>query len=437
MTETEPPAEGSFWTSDAFTGDPDRDLGIDTWLLMYGTQRWVNRRVESVEWINAEQTLRKVSVDFDLPLYAPSGNRKEWLVPLAVLRKSPLQRFNLHDESGTVLPVLTRHQNSFVAWSVLVALAEEVADDESEPIPIDADLSAHLKAVADASADRAPVELSRLWKRGAAESRHFRRILKADSAFRDTAETLARNFLLLVPVVHAKGARRIIKFSYVQDVGLPARNLTMQTGFEDIPYAVEVPAVDEGASYHISFKVPAGVRISQARLIDSRGNEIADHIALADHAHLYPTDVPTGEHADAEILVRPVGPGLIRTSAVFAGLNAALLTCLFLRIRHVPLGTGTSVLLTVPGLVSLLILRPDEHPMASRLLLGFRAVVAFAGSLPFLMAVCLATKISLPLRYTLWAEFTALGWIAFFVVGGAYISYVVSSRTLRKKVADA
>ncbi|HYO00096.1 MAG TPA: hypothetical protein VEU28_10520 [Actinomycetota bacterium] len=102
---------------------PDLELGSylsEIWLAGNG---WVKRRVETVDFLGAGSLRRRVSVDVQIPdsefLYGVSPR----VVFLALVEKRPLVGFDITDESGSVLPIGTRAENCFAAWSMLAAAA--------------------------------------------------------------------------------------------------------------------------------------------------------------------------------------------------------------------------------------------------------------------------------------------------------------------------
>lgn len=73
--------------------------------------------MESVEFIDDTWLRRRVSVDFELPpftrnaAYRGQGASAIFLAPLALLAKRVLRHFDVRDETGRPLPMLTRDQN--------------------------------------------------------------------------------------------------------------------------------------------------------------------------------------------------------------------------------------------------------------------------------------------------------------------------------------
>jgi hypothetical protein len=93
---------------------------------------WVHRRVESISLEDPETIRRRVSVDFTLfsdlpPLITTGDGDPLFFVPLTLLRKQPLVDFDLRDEEGRALPLLTREWNGSLAAATLGVLSEGIA----------------------------------------------------------------------------------------------------------------------------------------------------------------------------------------------------------------------------------------------------------------------------------------------------------------------
>ena len=208
----------------ALTGTETRIAGM-TLELISDWMRWVHRRVESLEYEDERTVRRSVSVDFtlprDLPSPLPQSNGEDvYPVPLALLRKAILRRFDIRDESGRALPLMTAPKNGAVAAGVLLTAAESV--------PSDLELAGLPRTVPDEITDeiwlmanrpgRAAVEG---WERfihpldtDSYGGTVWRRLLGESHDFMALASDLSRNFLVLTPLLTPPGRRRIVKFAY-------------------------------------------------------------------------------------------------------------------------------------------------------------------------------------------------------------------------------
>src|SRR5687768_8058014 len=81
--------------------------------LLLTWPKWIHRRTETVALTDPETIRRRVAVDLtvfeDLPPLIHDGKGEPiYFVPLALLKKQPLTNFDLRNEGGKALPLLTR-----------------------------------------------------------------------------------------------------------------------------------------------------------------------------------------------------------------------------------------------------------------------------------------------------------------------------------------
>jgi hypothetical protein len=188
---------------------------------------WLERRVETVRFLDADTVTRSVSVDFILPTVPTPLNRGPLpitFVPLGTLRKRELVNFSLWDEHNNPLPLLSQRQNGPLAASVLVAAARMwVGDPDDVDDKLPTSLLEDLWNIAAGPPDDAIERWRRLrvpqgQEKGELE---WRAQLVASAEFMSLARDLARNFYVLTPIV-LEERRRLLKFSY-QEVGEFAR----------------------------------------------------------------------------------------------------------------------------------------------------------------------------------------------------------------------
>jgi hypothetical protein len=218
--------------------------GIRTAGLLANESRWVHRRVERLELLDERRARRHISVDLTLPnLASPpwtadGDDAQIWLVPIALLRRGLLTSLDVRSAAGASLPVLTREQNSAVAFELLASLAEEtLAEAFGEGTPLDQLVRRDLGDVAGARRGDAdhPGDIERGRRTTSAVSRFRRSAARAarggvpfrqaddqrqalwrDSTMRGFITMLAERFVLLVPMAARPGTRTIVKLSYEQ-----------------------------------------------------------------------------------------------------------------------------------------------------------------------------------------------------------------------------
>lgn len=402
---------------------PDADIGLDVVLLLAHVSVWTIRRIEKVVFIDDRTVRRQVTVDFSLPLDEPLSDlhNNSYLIPLGLLRKAPLVGFDLRDEAGAALPVLSRRENSLIAWSAANALAENILG-----YALVESLSDNIREIVSSDVASAQEALASLKGSDDADAR----TLMASPMFTELLDDLSRNFLLLTPVPIEKGRRRIMKFSYLESLRFETFTAAQRFSLEAAPFKFGLPAVDEAESFHLEIDAPPGMDVYEAEIVemDGAGNEtgeLAYEGARAARAHLHPSGVEPGATAEARVWLVPVTRGLVRSSFFFSVAVTALLVALLFVPPDEGERSGPSLLLALPGVVGLFITKSGENAMTSRLLLGLRAVVSFVGFLPFAGALLLIMDVGSDVDRYLWVALTIAAAAASTVIG---TTYVVSRR---------
>src|SRR3954468_23357042 len=99
-------------------------IGLELWRR--GSD-WVNRRVETIELLDVDTVSLRLSVDFRIPMSLPGSvefakGEPTFCLPITVLpRRTSQLYFNVCDESGRRLPLLTRRENASLTGSMLIA----------------------------------------------------------------------------------------------------------------------------------------------------------------------------------------------------------------------------------------------------------------------------------------------------------------------------
>ena len=218
---------------------------IRTAALLANEHRWVHRRVERIELIDERRARRQISIDFTLPALPspPWEEERTWLVPIALLRRQLLTDLDVRGQDSSALPVLTREQNSRIAYELLRFLAQETLAEAFGPdielLPL---LDVELRDVAGCrrTDDDHPSELVRQ-RRTERAIKRFRRaastaavrghvttrlgyqrlVLWRDRSTRGFLSTLADRFIVLVPLEASANTRLIVKLSYEQGAVVP------------------------------------------------------------------------------------------------------------------------------------------------------------------------------------------------------------------------
>src|ERR671924_676514 len=99
------------------------DIAEAAEVLLRRQAAWRHRRVETLTMLSHEQVRRHVSIDFTVPEELREDLRlseaDEFAVPLAFLTKRPLVHFDLRNEEGHSIPLLTAEQNTAIGRELL------------------------------------------------------------------------------------------------------------------------------------------------------------------------------------------------------------------------------------------------------------------------------------------------------------------------------
>jgi hypothetical protein len=244
----------------------DRLLGYQTLRLIGNWETWVHRRVESIQYESASSIRRRVSVDLRLreelfgdPVFRWADESIQY-VPIALLNKQALIRFDVHDEEGRALPVMSRHRNARITAATLVALAQSLISSQlrihgsdaarvpanrlAVPVSLEADFwrlaffnptyrgdeedaAAIYSGLLGAPAEE--LEPLNEWEWSESGGQYeanvseglWRWALFRDAEFARFANDVSRLFVISVPLLHEPNRRRIVKFSYTQHVLTP------------------------------------------------------------------------------------------------------------------------------------------------------------------------------------------------------------------------
>lgn len=91
---------------------------------------WVKRRVEQITLVTDSRVERRIGVDFRLHpeiFGTPTlfwGDEPIHYVPLTLLKKAPFMNFDLRDETGAAIPLLTRRKTATIGTATLCAAAK-------------------------------------------------------------------------------------------------------------------------------------------------------------------------------------------------------------------------------------------------------------------------------------------------------------------------
>ncbi len=250
----------------AWTAEQYVTLGRSLLDLVLNRPQWVHRIVETIDFIDDRRFSRHVSVDFTIPAWEiyrqcetvlPKGT---YIIPVALLSRQRLKRFDIVDESSAALPVLTRPQNQALDDAMLIngkklvellekqlALATVAGGEHALRSPEQSDT----RRIVDKLSNDAKLLVNRV------------------------TEELKNSFFLCTLIRGCPGDRRVIKYSYEdapRRFHLAARakvwpRLLRTVGWLAFPIDIPCPALWYAPSYHVENALPDDLFFESGQLV--------------------------------------------------------------------------------------------------------------------------------------------------------------------------
>lgn len=361
-------------------------IGRTCALLLVTEERWVHRRVETVDLLSTELVRRSTSVDLTVPeplrpFLVVNGSQS--LVPIATLSKGRVRNFDLRDEGGRAVPVVGRDHNSGIAHQALMGVADFTADAAGVG-PLTVRTTADLHAVATSADSDESLHTLECMRRAAENGDHQLRALLQDDWIAFLLLQLASNYILLA-VVDDLDRRRVFKFGYDEQLEerRPMRQrLAEGAGFTPLVFTIDVPAAGRTASYHTEIVIPEELRIEVAVLYDEEDLTIHAVDQNADRGAVHAPDVDTSARAMLVVFLRAQREGL-PTTAFAVSVVTALLLATGAWLVDLPAGASQSmstgppisVLLAAQALFVGAIAQRGEHRLVRRLFVLSRTLL--------------------------------------------------------------
>ncbi len=271
----------------------ERRQGFIVHYLIGSWDRWVKRRTEKIELVTDSRVRRRISVDFRLHHEIFGEPPVRWgpdpihYVPLTMLEKAPFMHFDLRDEQGAALPLITRQKSASIAAAALSTAAKTLVirhflmasaagmlsnetpilkaiksadlrlDKIKIPESVEHDLfelcyqpftresheadspsasQIRLGMLDDAARAASPKLQSEVvkwewklkndeWSAPGQDRDTWIPALFSDDIFSELAFDFARLFLVCAPVKYEKGRRRVLKFQYEENVVEPGMDI--------------------------------------------------------------------------------------------------------------------------------------------------------------------------------------------------------------------
>lgn len=268
-----------------------------------------------------------------------------------------------------------------------------------------------------ATATQTRQDAEQKWRDVNEEVRPLAYRLMASPSFRKTIDELAQNFVVSVGTKNLPGTRRIIKLAYDSHALFAKpkgrlRKLMQSLGWRSWQFDVLIGG--RGGSYHLEVAAPPGVdvigitadplparqaatetrwrRLSAAvrpfttkawwrRLIFWEPDAAISVPGYSPHVHINPPDGASVRYR-AKIFVRVSRPGWLSSSWLVAfvigiviGLGRFNLPAIYSKGPSAEAGTAATLLLALLAVFATILVRPGEHPLASRLLRLARSLI--------------------------------------------------------------
>lgn len=430
-------------------------LAADNAFALRDTAYWLHRRVEHVSYTESREIRRQFSVDFTIhkklrPFERHLNGKNVYFVPIALLKKwPPLMSFDLRAQDGRPLPLLSSKKNRAVDAEALVALAPQGSlRDCLEPhlrkvaTGNSPEAEQALRIIGDQLQTAAP-DLSD------DEYEHWLRVGRVAASLCRNSLLWAR-----VEAKPGERCVVKCSFELPAQTDLYLRRRALAAfSWGSSRHHLALPNLGERGSYHLELTPPPGLVVRSA-ILRLSSDPPRDHVpgtrpgrsffrrrwrdlalictqpwrALRTKwrktfRSLKPGDpVPQAKHHErpepgkpyvwntgdcaymyvaesqdqfglADIQYRVGDRGLITGSFLAAVAISALLTFFAAAAACVAdhLGPAVTTLLLVPGLLGFLVVRPGQHPLMRRQIVGVRALILIVGLLPVAAAGALLT----------------------------------------------
>lgn len=423
-------------------------VGLELWRRGW---EWVNRRVETIELLDVDTVRVRLSVDFRIPKALPGSvdfadGQHTYCLPLTILqRKTSLAYFDVCDEHGASLPLLTRQENAQLTGSILTtvarrALAEDKAANGDRGLDLSEGLIVYLASIPKRPERRAEVFVDSVlnpYDLTVYPNREVAKVLLGNQDFRDLLGLAASCSFIHVPITAVPGERRIVKITLVSPWDSPAagappvdgepwlkhrghRTLTW-LGWRAESRYLGLPHVGNAETFHVQISAPERVEFTEAGM---RNKPLSDLVEVKNEATPKLPDQPRDDPNDAAgyqqflggirkrkhlyiegahahragivwVRFRVVRHGFLRAAVSVGWLTTGILALFAARADHVvgEAQTAAALLLLLPALIAGFLIAPGEHAMTRHLLRGPRFLTAVVG---LLALVATAMMLTLP-----------------------------------------
>ena len=369
--------------------------------LVVDVDRWVHRRVESLDVHDESSVRRRVSSDLDVndsaggPEYVGAvldGALPYLVVPLGLFAKRDFVDFDLTAADGTALTLLSRRESTPLV-SALVRAAVRRAGGGSLPDDV-LDL---VLEVAQGDEDEGLAAVQRLRQ---VRDEHPEAAEVLDHPLvAYLVQALSTRFLGLVVLPGPASGRRVLKYGYRSPLHVDASGWRVRLGLEPFRLRTDLPLVGLSASYHLDLVAPASLAVADVVLGRRSGpgerwqdGQVVKEARRSVHLHVEERPDTPDEH-NLQLSLVPTRRGLLGRALVVATASSVLLAAVLLwdvfgRSGGADRGNAASLLLLAPAALGAVLSRPREHPLAASVYLLVR-VAAQTGTGAALLAAAL------------------------------------------------
>ncbi|HEX9312451.1 MAG TPA: hypothetical protein VGA30_06450 [Actinomycetota bacterium] len=361
---------------------------------------------------------RTLTIDFELPDEPPPWRSSDpYVIPLTLVRKEVLWSYDLTDEAGAVVPLLTFEQDCRLAWSALVVGAEGLL---GRPLP--AETREELLGLVRELPSDAKSRLAHVL----AVDGPFGSQTQSNEAFVGLLDDLRSNFALLVPVSYSGSRRRVMRVSYTQPISRTGARALASLGWKSTRFRFPIRAPGQ-TSFHFLLSVPPDVQISRVQFsfrTESPQETVKFGAWDRSRCHLYLAKAPPQLCADIVVHVKQRLRGLVASAFLATLLTAsALLTgAIFIDRLRTGARDPASFLVALVGIFAVLTARPPgENDLVSTLLAGTRLAVALAGIVTYMAAASLLLGFGGSALHDAWWSIAGSALAILFVVSCALV----------------
>lgn len=408
------------------------------YFLLTDSSHYLKRHVETLQIKSASYCRRRLTIDIQLPvdhrLGQPRGRGDsvhEFWIPVTFIAKHPSRsNVDVRDDRGRVVPLLTRNESNEISLASVLASVKTLLGSPPSPF-----LVALLSELVKCDGMQSEVPLLVIREALTAEGADLKN--KKWRPFLEVLRRLAGNYAMWVRFRGRPEERRVIKLHYdveferqgilrqrkttrryliigresgaeheleLEEPGdknpysplrRVAARIASSTGLGAVNVGIESPYIVGSDSYHLQAESPPGVETRDIDLLAKVPREADRRKWSRDHgAHLYVSRTRlVQENAGLALLTLRIGRRGFMTLAWLSAVLGAVLLWLFDLTATKKLASPeatAAVLLFGPALLAALVVRPGEHPVATKLFSGVRLLVALNGMLAIAAAAAVA-----------------------------------------------